>query len=68
MLFNTVLILDAEYCSILPNLKRGEKIVIPVILAKISRDMKPKKAAPNTIPTLLAVITVFSLNDLDMMR
>lgn len=49
MLFNTILILDEEYCSILPNLNNGEKIVIPVILATISSPKKPARAAPKTL-------------------
>ena len=67
MLFNTILILDEEYCSILPNLNNGEKIVIPVILAIISSPQKPATAAPKNIKILLSVKTDFSLKDLDIM-
>ena len=67
MLFNTILILDEEYCSILPNLNNGEKIVIPVILATISSPKKPARAAPKNIKILLSVNTDFSLKDLEIM-
>ena len=66
MLFNTVLILDNEYCSILPNLKSGEKIVNPVTLATISKLVKPISAAPRNRPILLAVRIDFSLKDFEI--
>ena len=68
ILLNTVLILDSEYCSILPILSNGEKIVIPETLAMTSSNTKPTPAAPKNNPILLAVITDFSLNDFEIIK
>ena len=68
MLCNTVFILDNEYCSILPNLKRGEKTVIPLTLATTSRRTKPTPTTPKKVKTLFMVKTDFSLNDFEIIR
>ena len=68
MLFNTVLILDNEYCSILPNLKSGEKTVMPDTLASTSKNINPAPATPKNIKILFPVNMDFSLKDLDIIK